>query len=135
MYKDARSVRSRLGQGLAAAFGGSATPQAGHYRLARSRRPRRLREPEEPAAERPVETPEIDHPGGACREDRAPGKARGEGGQTRPATCSEKRRKPDEKPRKGFLRRHPILAAVGLIALLLAVAAGYVYWTYLAFRN
>jgi membrane fusion protein (multidrug efflux system) len=36
--------------------------------------------------------------------------------------------KPSEKPRKGFLRRRPILSAVGLIALLLTVAAGYLYW-------
>ncbi len=36
--------------------------------------------------------------------------------------------KPSEKPRKGFLRRHPVLAPVGLIALLLAAAAGYLYW-------
>jgi membrane fusion protein, multidrug efflux system len=36
--------------------------------------------------------------------------------------------KPSEKPRKGFLRRHPVLAPVGLAALLLAAAAGYLYW-------
>ena len=37
-------------------------------------------------------------------------------------------KKPGEKPRKGFLRRHPVLAPVGFIALLLAAAAGYLYW-------
>jgi membrane fusion protein (multidrug efflux system) len=32
--------------------------------------------------------------------------------------------------RKGWLRRHPVLAPVGLVALLLAAAAGYLYWDY-----
>jgi membrane fusion protein, multidrug efflux system len=36
--------------------------------------------------------------------------------------------KPADKPRRGWLRRHPVLAPVGLVALLLAAAAGYLYW-------
>jgi membrane fusion protein, multidrug efflux system len=36
------------------------------------------------------------------------------------------------KPRKGWRRRHPVLAPVGLAALLLAAAVGYVYWDYAA---
>jgi membrane fusion protein, multidrug efflux system len=37
---------------------------------------------------------------------------------------------PDEKPRKGLLRRHLFLAGAGLVALLLTGAAGYLYWDY-----
>jgi membrane fusion protein, multidrug efflux system len=40
--------------------------------------------------------------------------------------------KASEKPRKSWLRRHPVLAPVGLAALLLAAAAGYLYWDYTA---
>jgi membrane fusion protein, multidrug efflux system len=32
------------------------------------------------------------------------------------------------KPRKGWLRRHPVLAPLGLVVLLLVAAAGYLYW-------
>ena len=39
-----------------------------------------------------------------------------------------KEQKPSEKPRKGWLRRHPVLAPVGLTALLAAAAAGLLYW-------
>jgi membrane fusion protein, multidrug efflux system len=38
-----------------------------------------------------------------------------------------KKEKAGEGP-KGWLRRHPVLTPVGLIALLLAAAAGYLYW-------
>ena len=40
--------------------------------------------------------------------------------------------KPSQSPRKGWLRRHPVLAPVGLVALLLAAAAGYLYWDHTA---
>ncbi len=36
----------------------------------------------------------------------------------------------DGEARKGWLRRHPVLAPVGLVVLLLAAAAGYLYWDY-----
>ena len=39
-----------------------------------------------------------------------------------------KKEKSSESPPKGFLRRHPVLASLGLVALLLAAAAGYLYW-------
>jgi membrane fusion protein (multidrug efflux system) len=39
---------------------------------------------------------------------------------------------PGQAPRKGFLRRHPVLAPVSLAALLIAGAAGYLYWDYTA---
>ena len=35
-----------------------------------------------------------------------------------------------EAPRRGFLRRHPVRAAIGAASLLLAAGAGYVYWDY-----
>ncbi len=34
----------------------------------------------------------------------------------------------NQKPRKNWLSRHPVLAPLGLIAFLLAAAAGYLYW-------
>ncbi len=37
-----------------------------------------------------------------------------------------------DKPRKGRLRRHPFVAALGLIALVFAAAAAYLYWDYAA---
>jgi membrane fusion protein, multidrug efflux system len=57
----------------------------------------------------------------------------------RPAEPAEQEVKPGPQPpaeqekqgkRKGFIRRHPVLAPVGLIALLLAAVAGYLYWDY-----
>jgi len=57
----------------------------------------------------------------------------------RPSTPTEKeaerapppaaqQEKPVERPRKSWLRRHPVLAPVGLVALLFMAAAGYLYW-------
>ena len=37
-----------------------------------------------------------------------------------------------EKTRKGWLRRHPVGAALGVLFLVLAGAAGYIYWDYSA---
>jgi membrane fusion protein, multidrug efflux system len=44
-------------------------------------------------------------------------------------------REPEEHPaaeesRKGWLRRHPIVVALGLLCVLLALPAGYLYWDY-----
>jgi membrane fusion protein (multidrug efflux system) len=61
--------------------------------------------------------------------------------QERPPAEKEAERspKPDaqgeksgEKPRKGWLRRHPLFAPLGLVALLLAAGAGYLYWDHTA---
>ena len=69
-------------------------------------------------AERPAEPAEkTERPAKPAEKEAKPGQ--------QPAAKDEK---PSEKPRKGFLRRHPVLAPVGLIALLLAAAAGYLYW-------
>jgi len=53
-----------------------------------------------------------------------PAEKEGEPGQRADA----QREKPGEKPRKSWLRRHPVLTPVGLVALLLAAVAGYLYW-------
>ena len=49
-----------------------------------------------------------------------------------PAAAGRARGKASAKPAQGLLRRHPVLAPVGLIALLLAAAAGYLYWDHSA---
>ena len=81
------------------------------------RSPARATAPAQPAdrAERPAEPAE---------KTERPAKPAERPGQ-QPAAKGEK---PGEKPRKGFFRRHPVLAPVGLVALLLAVVAGYLYW-------
>jgi membrane fusion protein, multidrug efflux system len=61
-----------------------------------------------PAAERPAQPAEKEA-------ERAP----------KPAAQEEKH---SQSPRKGWLRRHPVLAPVGLAALFLVAAAGYLYW-------
>jgi membrane fusion protein, multidrug efflux system len=61
----------------------------------------------------------------------------------RPIKPAESEAKPDPqpdareeksspKPRRGLLRRHPFLIPLGLAALLLAAAAGYLYWDHTA---
>ena len=48
----------------------------------------------------------------------------------RGAQRARQEEKPADKPRRGWLRRHPLLAALGLIALIFVAAAGYLYWEY-----
>ena len=73
-----------------------------------------------PATERPAEPAEkTERPAEPAEKEAKPGQ--------QPAAKEEK---PSEKPRKGFLRRHPILTPLGLVALLLAAVAGYIYWDY-----
>ena len=116
MYKDAPTSEADWDKVSPPRSGGSASPKRDIMAL-RAPPSETSREPEEPVAERPVETPEIDHPAKPAEKEAKPGQ--------QPAAKDEK---PSEKPRKGFLRRHPILAPVGLIGLLLAAAAGYLYW-------
>jgi membrane fusion protein, multidrug efflux system len=72
----------------------------------------------EPDAELPTTPPEPGKPTDRPLEKEAePG---------RESEAQEK--KPGEKPRRGVLGRHPILAPVGLVVLLLAASAGYIYW-------
>ena len=110
MYKDAPASEADWDKASPPRSGGSASPKRDIISL---RAPAREAPP---AAERPVETPETERPAQPAEKEAIPGQ--------QPAA----REKPGEKPHKGFLRRHPILAPVGLIALLLAAAAGYVYW-------
>jgi membrane fusion protein (multidrug efflux system) len=46
------------------------------------------------------------------------------------ARSGSQENKPADKPRKGWLRRHPVKAGLGLIAILFGSAAGYLYWDY-----
>ena len=81
MYKDALASEADWDKVSPPRSGGSASPKRDIIAL-RAPPSETTREPEEPAAERPVET--RNRPaGGARREDRAPGKARREGGPTR----------------------------------------------------
>jgi membrane fusion protein (multidrug efflux system) len=87
-----------------------------------------------PADERPVETPETERPAEPGEKTERPAKPSEKEGEPadQPASKEEKPaakdEKPPEKPRKNFLRRHPLMATAGLIALLVAGAATYVYW-------
>jgi membrane fusion protein, multidrug efflux system len=126
MDKDAPASDADWDKVSAPRSGGAASPKRDIMAL-RAPPSETSREREEPAAERPVETPEIDHPAEPADKTERPAKPaekEADPGQ-QPAAQQEK---PDEKPRKGFLRRHPILTPVGLIALLLAAAAAYLYW-------
>ena len=52
-----------------------------------------------------------------------------------PSEDEAKRGEPSQRSgqaRKGWLRRHPVLAPVGLVAFLLTAAAGYLYWDHTA---
>ena len=87
-----------------------------------------------PADERPVETPETDRPaepGEKTERPAKPAEKEGEPGD-KPASTEkkpdDKQERPHEKPRKNILRRRPFMAAAGLILLLAAGAAAYVYW-------
>jgi membrane fusion protein, multidrug efflux system len=116
MYKDAPASESDWDKEAGPRSGGAANPRRDIMTL---RAPARETPP---AAERPVETP--DRPAEEPERQAEPAEKEAKPGQQPVA----KEEKPDEKPRKGFLRRRPVLAPVGLIALLLAAAAGYLYW-------
>jgi len=121
MYKDAPTSEIDWDKASPPRSGGAASPNRDIISL---RAP-----PAEtpPADERPVETPETDRPaepGEKTERPAKPAEKKGEPGQ-QPASKEEK---PPEKPRKSFLRRHPLMAGAGLIALLVAGAAAYVYW-------
>jgi membrane fusion protein, multidrug efflux system len=122
MYKDAPASGADRDKISAPRSGGSATPKRDIIAL---RAP-----PLEasPAADRPVETPEkTERPAEPVEKTERPALPTEKETKPRsqPAAQDEK---PGEKPRKGFLRRRPFLAGAGLLTLLLAGAAGYVYW-------
>ena len=121
MYKDAPASEADWDKVSPPRSGGSASPKRDIMSL-------RAPPPETPLAdERPVETPETDRPGEPAEKTERPAKPAGKEAKPgdQPAPKDEK---PPEKPRKGFLRRHPLMAGAGLIALLAAGAATYVYW-------
>jgi membrane fusion protein, multidrug efflux system len=126
MYKDALASEADWDKVSPPRSGGSASPKRDIIAL-RAPPSETSREPKEPAAERPVETPEIDRPAEPAEKTERPAKPAEKEGQPGDQQAS-KEKKPDEKPRKNFFRRHPLMAGAGLIALLVAGVAGYVYW-------
>ena len=124
MYKDAPVSEADWDKVSPPHSGGSASPKRDIIAL-RAPPSETSLEPEQPAAERPVETP--DRPAEPAEKSESP--ARPAEKEIQPADQqASKEKKPDEKPRKSFLRRHPLMAGAALIALLLAGVAGYVYW-------
>jgi len=124
MYKDAPTLEADWDRVSPPRSGGSASPKRDIIAL---RAPPREPSPEaeQPAAERPVETP--DRPAKPDEKTESPAKPAEKEAEPVDQQAS-KENKPDEKPRKSFLRRHPLMAGAGLIALLVAGVAGYVYW-------
>ena len=124
MYKDAPTLEADWDKVSPPRSGGSASPKRDIIAL---RAPPREPSPEaeQPAAERPVETP--DRPAKPDEKTESPAKPAEKEAEPVDQQAS-KENKPDEKPRKSFLRRHPLMAGAGLITLLVAGVAGYVYW-------
>jgi membrane fusion protein, multidrug efflux system len=124
MYNDAPTAESDWDKVSVPRSGGSASPKRDMIAL---RAPPSETSPkaEQPAAERPVETP--DRPAEPAEKTERPAKPSEKEAQPGDQQAS-KEKKPDEKPRKNFLRRHPLIAGVGLVALLVAGVAAYVYW-------
>jgi membrane fusion protein (multidrug efflux system) len=124
MYKDAPTLEADWDKVSPPHSGGSARPNRDIIAL---RAPPREPSPEadQPAAERPVEAP--DRPSKPDEKTESPAKPAEKEAEPGDQQAS-KEKKPAEKPRKSFLRRHPLMAGVGLIALLVAGAAAYVYW-------
>ena len=119
MYTDAPASETEWDKVSPPRSGGAASPRRDIISLRapapapapQSERPAQVPEKTEPPAEK------TDRPSGPSEQEAKP--------DQQPASKEEK---PSGKPSKGFLRRHPLLAGVGLIALVLAGAAGYVYW-------
>jgi len=128
MYKDAPASEADWDKVSPPRSGGAASPNRDIISL---RAP-----PAEtpPADERPVETPETDRPAEPGDKTERPAKPPEREGEPADQPVSKEEKpaakdeKPPEKPRKSFLRRHPLMAGAGLIAVLVAGAAAYVYW-------
>ena len=122
MYKDAPASEADWDKVSPPRSGGSASPKRDIMSL-------RAPPPEiAPEAERPADVPDKTAPPAEPAEKTErpaePAEKEAKPGQ-QPAAKEEK---PSEKPRKSFLRRRPLMAGAGLIALLVAGAATYVYW-------
>ena len=123
MYKDAPAPEADWDKVSPPRSGGSASPKRDIIALrAPPREP--APEAEQPAAERPVETP--DRPAKPDEKTESPAKPAEK--EAQPDDRQASKEKPDEKPRKSFLRRHPLMTGAGIIVLLVAGVAGYVYW-------
>lgn len=120
MFKDAPASESDLGHGSAGRVGGSlsASPKRDIIALlppAHETRPEAERpaQPDE-KTERPSKPDEkTERPAGSPEKEPRPD-AQGE--------------KPSQDPSRGWLRRHPVVASIGLIAVVLTAVAGYLYW-------
>ena len=112
MYKDAPASETDWEEGSAGRAGGSSGLRRDIITLRSA--PREA----PPAAERPQTEPLTEPP------QTEPGQKEG-----KPSGQGEK---PAKGKRKGWLRRHPILAPVGLAALLLAAVAGWIYWDHIS---
>lgn len=122
MYKDAPASEADWDKVSPPRSGGSASPKRDIMSL-------RAPPPEiAPEAERPADVPDKTAPPAEPAEKTErpaePAEKEAKPGQ-QPAANEEK---PSEKRRKSFLRRRPLMAGAGLIALLVAGAATYVYW-------
>jgi membrane fusion protein, multidrug efflux system len=128
MYKDAPASDTDWKKGSAGRVGGSlsASPKRDIITLgapAREATPvvERRTEPAD-KTERPAEPAEkTERPAEPAEKEAKPG--------TKPEAQGEKS---SESPRKGWLRRHPVLVPIGLLALLLAASAAYLYWDHTA---
>ena len=114
MFKDAAASESNLDRGSPERLGGSLSTSPKRDIIALLAPP-----PEtQPAAERPAEPArKTERPAGPPEEEANPSAAPDAQGE-----------KPGQSPSKGWLRRHPLIALVGLVALVLAAVAGYLYW-------
>jgi membrane fusion protein, multidrug efflux system len=126
MYKDAPASEVDWDKVSPPRSGGSASPKRDIIAL-RAAPSETSPLGEQPASERSVETPETDRPGEPAEKTERQAKPAEQEGQPSDQQASEEK-KPDEKPRKNFFRRHPLMAGAALIALLAAWVAGYVYW-------
>ena len=116
MFKDAAASESDLDRGSPDRLGGSLSTSPKRDIIALRAPP-----PEtQPAAERPAEPArKTERPAGPPEKEANPSAAPDARGE-----------KPSQSPSKGWLRRHPLVASVGLVALVLAAVAGYLYWDY-----
>jgi membrane fusion protein, multidrug efflux system len=78
----------------------------------------------QPEGERPAEPDEkIERPSKPSEKAERPARP-----PEREAEPNAQGEKPSQGPSKNWLRRHPLIAAAGLVALVLTAAAGYLYW-------
>ena len=112
MYADAQASEADWDKVSPPRSGGSVSPKRDIISL-RAPPPGEAPEAEPPA--QPAEKTE--RPSGPSEQEAKPGQE--------PAAKEEK---PSGKPRKGFLRRRPLITGLALIALITLGAAAYVYW-------